>query len=161
MSKKPSCADFIVEAIRQTRPALKNLKPGTCSGKALHLVYKLAKQFYSERVFRKSLHELSANGTILLAARVKERLLTNSGHYGCSRQQKIVRIPSKAHLEENYWFFDAKGRPVEEKERVHVRVMREIILYVVADGLPSSIAKTVSGKGKTAAEEIMASLAQK
>ncbi len=160
--KKPCCADYIVEAIRQTRPVRKGLKPDTFSGRALRFIFAFAKQFYSERVFRQSLNSLLETGIVVIVAQtveIQRSLGENDKHN--SRLQKISRIPTNAPLEKSRWFFNKQGKFVDFEKREHCRYMKNLVLYVVADGLPGTVAKAVSGNGTTKAEQIMASLQQK
>ena len=151
MPKKPSCSDFIVATIRTTRPERKSLKPGTVAGKALRFIYSVAKQFYSEDVFRRSLNHLLANDVVLMVADVGEDSKEHEDR--TYRLQKISRIPTTALLERSSWSLDERGKQHQHMMHIH--------LYIVTDGLPDKVAKTISGNGTTVAEEIMASLQTK
>lgn len=154
MPKKPSCSDFIVAAIRATRSS--HHAPNARGGKALSMIFSLAKQFYSEQEFRRDLQGLMKNDAVLLVAQVEEARDTSSSPL---RSQKISQIPPGAPLNRRFWTLDAKGKRVDEphKAESYTRYWHPI-LYVVADGLPTTIAKFVTGNGTTKAEQIMESL---
>ncbi len=154
--KKPDCAEYIVAAIRATRPERKGLKPGTSSGRALRFIFSLASQFYNEEEFRQSLATLLDQGRVLLIAAVEK----NDKEEGSSiRLQKISVIPPCAPLLKTWWFLDTEGNPVESRRGkvVFTRFFRPC-LYIVADGLPERISDFVTSDGMTKAEQIMASL---
>jgi len=155
MSKKSSCSDFIVEAIRQTRPVRKGLKPGTSSGKAVRFIFALAQQFYGERTFRQSVNALIKSGVLLLVAESTERNLL--GWY----LKKFPRIPSDVPLKESWWYFDANGKSCLGGPGIHAYCVHQICLYIIADGLPASVAKVISSNMATRAGKIMASVQQK
>ena len=161
MPKKPSCADFIVAAIRATRLKHKDLKAGTTSGKAVSMVWSLAKRFYSEQLFRQSLDFLFKNGVLILIAGVS----TDTGYPGC-RLEKIPKINKDWLLHDRWWYFDNDGKIVDSESArkggtSFVRTIRCPRLYIVADGLPKSVARIVHGSGMSKAEQIMASLQKK
>lgn len=163
MPKKPSCSDYIIAAIRQTRSERKNLKAGASTGKQLHVIYSLAKEFYSERVFRQSLHALIESNTVLVVAKVVD-VLKRVGveEWRRSETQKLSRLPPNTPLGKACWYFDAKGRSIEfQAGGEYARRILCIALYVVADGLPDSVKRIISGFGRTKAEQIMASLQSK
>lgn len=154
MPKKPSCSDFIVEAIRQTRPVRKGLKPGASSGKALHSIFELAQQFYSEIVFQRSVNALIKNGVLLLVA-------LSTGTNGNWYPKKFPRIPPGVPLRKSWWYLDANGKSFVGGPGKHASCMHQIVLYVIADGLPTSVAKVTSNNVTMKAEQIMASVQQK
>ena len=164
--KLPSCSDFIVAAIRATRPTPKNLKPGTSACRGLRLIYSLANQYYSEQQFRRSIDALISSGVILLIARVCERGKREGGEgsYGPTVTERIFSIPPRVPLNEHRWVLNGEGKPVgraaEEQEK-YLKSFHSINLYVVADGLPQRIAKLVSSGNRTKADEIIASLQKK
>ena len=158
MPKKPSCSKFIVAAIRATRP-IRKLKPGTRSGKALRMIFSLAKQVYSEKEFRRALKTLIDNGTVLLVAQVKEIKKNPEKHdrYNFGRPQKVLQIPASVPLNESWWYLNTKGKSVDERKK-HSRYLHALILYVVSDGLPGEAANFITGKGLSKAEQIIASI---
>ena len=152
--EKPSCAEYIVAAIRATRAERKGLKPGTASGRALRFIFTLANRFYSEGEFRRSLATLMDEGTVLLIAAVKEN---DMGEESSLRPRKISVVPPHAPLHKTWWFLDAEGEPVDSRRgKVFTRFFRPC-LYIVEDGLPARIKEFISD-GMTVAEQIMASL---
>ncbi|MHB8710483.1 MAG: hypothetical protein ACYC6X_02970 [Minisyncoccota bacterium] len=158
MPKKPSCAEFIVAAIRATRP-IRKLKPGTHSGKALRMIFSLAKQVYSEKEFRRALKTLIDNGTVLLVAEVKE-IKKNPYKYDrhdFGQPQKVLQIPDDVPLNKGWWFLNARGKSVDEREK-HSKYLHALILYVVSDGLPGKVADFITGNGLTKTEQIIASM---
>ena len=97
MPKKPSCAEYIVAAIRTTRAERKGLKPGTASGRALRFVNALVCNFYTDEEFRQGLQALIDNGKVLLVAEVYE---AREGFL--SHLRKISRIPPNVHLNKGW-----------------------------------------------------------
>lgn len=168
MPKKPRCEDFIIAAIRASRAKQPRLKLGTCAGIKLCRIFLLAKEFYSEEVFRRSLRALMSKDIVILVADVEEHGASNFF------LQKISRVPKGAPLSAPYdkskffrtpnWYLNARGEYVDDnKDGVYVKHLRSQVLYVIADGLPVSVAKALSstagaGATRTKAEEIMASL---
>jgi len=152
--EKPSCAEFIVAAIRATRAERKGLKPGTASGRALRFVDALACNFYNEEEFRQGLQELLDNGKALLVAEVSE---FGTGKDSFPHLRKISRIPPNVCMDEGWWYLDAHEEPVDTCKVKEYTCFSRLCLYVVEDGLPARIKEFISG-GLTVAEQIMASL---
>lgn len=156
--KVRGCKNFIVAAIRQTRLTPKGLNPGTCAGKALHSIYALAKEHYSESVFRESLAELIDRRILLLAGRISEMPHGTSG-WVVGSIRKLSQVPADVPLEKAEWYFDEKGKSMEIPwEKQYILYIRHILLYVIEDGLPVTIEMAVSRKVPVSAGQILASL---
>jgi hypothetical protein len=155
-SPRPSCADFIVSAVRETRPPRKNIRPGRSTGKGINFIYALAHEVpYSDEEFRHSIKQTIEVGAILLVARVVVFKKTRRGLKRiCRRFQQLPEIPAGAPLDENSWSLNSDGQPVDPHKAKYYTHYWSPCLYVVADGLPGRIAKNC-GRGKAIVEKIL------
>ena len=155
--KKPSCSDFIIAAIRSARPKT----PGTISAINIARIFELTKEFYSEKLFRRSLSALINKKEILL--------LVDIGEYkegACHRYDhcvKIYSIPLNVPFNKRAWATDMDNNSIptpENDSKIDHKTICRTKLYVLADGLPSSIRKSIPDHGVTStkAAEIMLSL---
>lgn len=157
MPKKPSCSDFIVAAIRATRPGRKGLKQGTAVSKGLRFIFSLAKEFYSEWEFRRSLRVLIRDRVVLLIAEIREVKGEHPAHVFFSLR-KVLDVPLSAPLDDSGWCLNAKGKTVDSRKEKNYTFFWRPRLFVIADGLPASIAKVATDTGTTKGAQIMESL---
>lgn len=155
LKKNPSCAEYIVAAIRGRHLGRKYLNSVASSGGTLRSIFALATRFHSEEEFRRSLAALLDEGVVLMVASVKDTVL---GEESSIRLQKIHTVPPCAPLLNTWWFLNAEGEQINTRTaKIFTKFFRPC-LYVVEDGLPARIAEFVTSTGMTKAEEIMASL---
>ncbi len=155
--KKPSCAEYILAAIRATRPERKGLKPGTSSGRSLRSIFSITSEFYSEEEFRQGLKALLDSGRVLLVAEGRNVADGTHPSWTPPRLVKVSTIPSRAPLGEGWWYLDAEGESIGSGATINHTRLNRLCLYLVEDGLPARIAGFITD-GLTKAEQIMASL---
>jgi hypothetical protein len=156
ITNRPVCSDFIIAAIRKERSNRTNMKPGTASGVALHRIFSMAREVYSNQEFRESLQTLIKNDVVILMAQTCE--VRSEDSYRFWVRQKIVHIPPRAPLIEHCWRLDSEGEPVNDRAARSPKTFCGLILYVTVDGLPATIAGTITENGMTKAEQIVASV---
>lgn len=158
--KKPNCSDFIIAAIRTVRRKPANLKPKTAAGIALHQIFGIAREVYSDKEFRDGLKALIQRGTIFMSAKIftVKKDDDDSYHHLYGGPRRLLAIPQNVSLGDDRWYLDPQGTLVNPTETREYQLFRSILLYVVADGLPSCAAKLVGGDKQTLAQQIIASM---
>lgn len=136
---KPTCADFIVAAIREIRCRSANLKPGTCAGVAMYKVYGIASEVYTDEEFREGLKTLMESDSVIVIGRGYDEKLNGEGKVSqkdCFRDRRIFVFVSNFPLG---LCLDGEGHPVDPELDWQQRILRRILLYVRVDGLPQKV----------------------
>jgi hypothetical protein len=176
-ARKPRCSEFIVEAIRQVRPTVSGMKPGTAAGVQLRKIFLITTAVYTEREFRAGLEELLASGKVILSAELS--LWTekdkdgNGGDYRMGGRIRIVRLSSKIDCAEKRLWWDKTGTRKIDFKKVRAgqsgQLWTGIRLCVTEDGLPPEVARLLTespqrknhGTLETVASKILEKLQQK
>src|SRR3989344_8778311 len=144
-NRNPSCADFIVEAIREVRPKIPRMKQGVASGVSLQKIFNIATTVYSAEEFTKTVDALMRNSTVILSAETytwSERDKETGAKFSKHVVSRLVHAPSKELCGEDYWWVDENGKPLKPPiEAVSGRAHNSIRLHIKADGLPERIAR--------------------
>lgn len=135
-SELPSCRDFLVAAVRDLRPKRKIVQ-----GVRLHLIYNIAREFYSDEEIRRTLNAGLKDTTLLIMAQF---ITWKDGKAeDWSRSRALARILRHHPLESSYWRFSKAGTQVHTREGSY-RTVGQIFLYVREDGLPVNVQKILS-----------------
>ncbi len=162
---KPKCADFLVQAIRQIRQNPFNLKEGTKAGVAMHRLWAVTSEAYSEREFRRALARLLKSGALVAIWRLGRTSVKGQGegqkeYCHASTIQRVASIPENMPLDDLRWYRHEDTYLSYEMRCDHgdYESIHKLLFYVVADGLPKRVPdphkKTGHQVGKTAAEII-------
>ena len=168
---KPKLSDFLVVAIRAIRAKstkMKRAKPGVFIRRLWNVT---SQEYNDEAKFREALSELLKSN--VLAATWKLAYGTTRTAEGGSRESsarsmgiyRIESIPENLPFDDDshyYWHrHDGEFFKYEEREKHDTyEVIRSLLLYVVADGLPKKVPRK-NGRmtsAKKTAREIIASM---
>ncbi len=160
MATKPDCRDFILTAIKETRPKLARMPAGAKSGISLRRIWSLASNFYSEEEFRESLHRLHSTGVLLIIWNIGRGVEGRDWHI--QHDEILDEIPPEMPLDRDYWHKEANSSSIiAYADILGTRAWKydsinEVKLYIPADGLPLKVSRLLVGKQDARALAVMA-----
>jgi hypothetical protein len=107
MSDLPACKDFIIPALRALRMKSSKLKDGTAGGTTLQKLFQVAGDVYSKTEIRRALATLMKHHSVVVIA-----------YQSGKGKTRLNELPVGVSFDENYWYFDANGKPLmKSKDR--------------------------------------------
>lgn len=135
-SELPWCRDFLIAALRDLRPKRKDVQ-----GVRLHLVYNIAREFYSDEEIRRVLNAGLKDRTLLIMARFYKWKDGNIMEKGGSKP--LPHILRHFPIEKDFWRFSDAGKQLQACEDLRNTISR-IYLYIREDGLPANVQRILS-----------------
>jgi hypothetical protein len=160
MTNAPDCRDFILTAIRETRPKLARMPAGAKSGVSVRRIWSLASNFYSEEEFREGLHRLHSTGVLLIIWNIGRGVEDRNWHV--QHDEIMDEIPPKMPLDRDRWDKEANSSSIiAYADVLDVPVWRrdsicEVKLYIPDDGLPRKVSRLLAGETNKRALAVMA-----
>lgn len=164
---RPDCCDFVVAALRTIRLSPANLKEGSTAGTSLSRLWRHISddEKYSKTEFVHALNILLENGTVfatwLISSVVtKEYQGKKYVQKSRGRLRKLSFIPPGMPLDAKEWRRpkDVSSSVQYEERHVEYDLVRNIHLYVTADGLPPRVAKLAELKSTASATQVIDSM---
>ena len=165
ISETPEIKAFIIEAIRDMRRNVHQMKPGDKAGLGIHRLYKVLNSTFEDRQIREALNSLIASGDIYMVISSYMRypideIVNKHRAQGKVRLSLVAVIPDSMPLNEVSWW--SRGEQYEYVDKNYMitnkaetyTMIRVCNLYVVHDGVSQNVKTFLMSIDKQRANKI-------